>query len=125
MTAKKTKKTKELKKVVEDPCDNPGMDCGSLVIEGSRYKTQLTKKFLNRKKWESHDPKKLYSHLPGTILEIGVSEGQSVLESDQVIILESMKMRNRIMAPYKGVIKNIFIKEGDRISKGELLFEME
>jgi hypothetical protein len=47
MTAKKTKNEK---KVVDNPCDSPNMECGSLIIEGSKYKTQLTKKYLNRKK---------------------------------------------------------------------------
>jgi biotin carboxyl carrier protein len=122
MTAKKTKTEK---KVVDNPCDSPNMECGSLIIEGSKYKTQLTKKYLNRKNWEAPDPKKLYSYIPGTILKIMVEEGQSVSELDEVIILEAMKMRNRITVPVSGVIKKVYIKEGERVPKGELMLELE
>jgi biotin carboxyl carrier protein len=122
MTAKKTKNEK---KVVDNPCDSPNMECGSLIIEGSKYKTQLTKKYLNRKNWEAPDPKKLYSYIPGTILKIMVEEGQSVSELDEVIILEAMKMRNRITVPVSGVIKKVYIKEGERVPKGELMLELE
>jgi biotin carboxyl carrier protein len=125
MSAKKIKTAKTVKKVVDNPCDSPGMECQSLIIEGSNYKTQLTKKYLNRKIWKAPDSKKLYSYIPGTILKIMVSEGQTISELDEVIILEAMKMRNRITIPVSGVIKKIYIKEGERIPKGELMLELE
>lgn len=125
MTARKSKTTRTGKKVVDNPCDSPNMECGSLVIEGSKYKTQLTQKYLNRKTWEAPDPKKLYSYIPGTILKIMVNEGQNVSEFEEVIILEAMKMRNRITVPLSGVIKKIYIKEGERVPKGELMLELE
>jgi biotin carboxyl carrier protein len=54
-----------------------------------------------------------------------VEEGQSVSELDEVIILEAMKMRNRITVPVSGVIKKVYIKEGERVPKGELMLELE
>ena len=42
----------------------------TLVIEDVKYKTRLTKKFLNRKPYEPIDPKKVVSFIPGTIKKI-------------------------------------------------------
>ena len=42
----------------------------TLCIDGVKYKTLLTEKFKNRKKWEEPDPKKIYSEIPGTVIDI-------------------------------------------------------
>ena len=44
----------------------------TLNINGTIYKTTLTKKFLNRKVWEKPNIKLIKAFIPGTILEIFV-----------------------------------------------------
>ena len=46
------------------------------LLNGVEYKTQLTQKWVNRKKWEEPNPYLLTSHIPGTIMQIEVKEGQ-------------------------------------------------
>ena len=48
----------------------------SLAVESGKYRTLLTRKFENRKKWEYPDEKKILSFIPGTILKIFVNEFQ-------------------------------------------------
>jgi len=36
-----------------------------------------------------------------------------------------MKMENDLRAPHSGIIKNIFVKEGNAIEKGTVLFTIE
>ena len=42
------------------------------LLNGVEYKTQLTQKWVNRKKWEEPNPYLLTSHIPGTIMQIEV-----------------------------------------------------
>jgi len=96
----------------------------SLGIEGTRYKTIFTKKFENRQKWESIDDRRLITFLPGVILKVKVKKGQKVKKGDSMVILEAMKMQNKITIHKDGVIKNIHVKEGQRVMKGMLLMEL-
>ena len=95
------------------------------LLNGVEYKTLLTKKWLNRKKWEEPNPYLIESHIPGTILRIGVKEGQEVKEGQVLLILQAMKMDNKIIAPFSGKIKKINVTAGAKIPKGELMIEME
>lgn len=95
------------------------------TLNGVEYKTQLTQKWINRKKWEEPNPYLLYSHIPGTVMHIEVKEGQDVKEGDILLILQAMKMNNKLTAPFSGKIKKINVNSGDRIPKGTLMIEME
>ncbi len=96
----------------------------SLGIEGTRYKTNFTKKFENRQKWEVPDDRKLITFIPGVILKVKVKKGQKVKKGDSLVILEAMKMQNRITIHKDGVIKNIHVKKGQKVMKGMLLLEL-
>jgi len=67
---------------------------------------------------------KVYSPLPGTIMQIHVSEGSEVNVGDVLLIYEAMKMENKVLAEKKGVVKNIRIKSGVNILQNELLLEI-
>ena len=95
------------------------------MLNGVEYKTLLTEKWINRKKWEEPNPYLLTSHIPGTIVEINVKEGQSVEEGEPLLVLQAMKMNNKLTAPFPGKIKSICVQPGDKIHKGALMIEME
>ena len=97
----------------------------TLNIDGTRYKTNLISKFENRKKYTVPDAKKIISIIPGTVMKVFVKEGQKVKRGDNVMILEAMKMQNRIKSPRPGVIKIIKVKAGEKIAKGILMMELE
>lgn len=63
--------------------------------------------------------------MPGLILEINVTVGQTVKENDNLIILGAMKMENSFLSPRDGVIKSISVDKGDAVEKGQLLIEFE
>jgi biotin carboxyl carrier protein len=93
----------------------------TLLIEDVKYKTRLTKKFLNRKQYEPVDPKKVFSFIPGTIKKVYASKGKKVKSGDKLIDLEAMKMLNTIFADDNGTIAEMYVKEGDMVSKNQLL----
>ncbi|GAB7086433.1 biotin/lipoyl-containing protein [Marinifilum fragile] len=94
-------------------------------VDGTVYKTELTKKFENRKNWERPNPKNILSFIPGTIVEIFVKEGQEVKAGESLMILEAMKMKNQIEMPFDGVIKKIHVEEGVRVPNKMLMLEIE
>jgi biotin carboxyl carrier protein len=97
----------------------------TLQIEDVKYKTRLTKKFLNRVPYEPVDPKKVFCFIPGTIKKIYTAKGKKVKAGDKLVDLEAMKMLNTIFADQSGLIDDIFIKEGDLVSKNHLLMQFK
>lgn len=95
------------------------------LLDGVEYKTTFTKKWEHRVKWEEPNPFLIESHIPGTILSITVKEGQEVKEGELLLVLQAMKMENKIVAPFPGKIKKIIVAKGDKIPKGALMIEME
>jgi glutaconyl-CoA/methylmalonyl-CoA decarboxylase subunit gamma len=61
--------------------------------------------------------------IPGVIIEINVTTGQSVNRGDLLCILEAMKMKNSIRAGRSGVIGSIPINVGDQVRHGQSLIE--
>ena len=93
----------------------------TLLIEDVKYKTKLTKKFLNRKPYTPVDPKKVLSFIPGTIKKIYVKKGKKVKAGEKLLDLEAMKMVNTIFVGENSTIAEIYIKEGDMVPKNQLL----
>ncbi len=97
----------------------------TFVIGSTKYRTYLTSKFENRKKWEIKDPRKIIAYIPGTIHSVYLENGQEVREGDPLVILEAMKMRNVVTVPADGIVKMVNVKTGDIIPKGHLIAELE
>ena len=96
----------------------------SLLIENIKYRTLLTKKYKEKKAYIPKDIKKITAFIPGTIKKIYAKKGKIVKEGDKLLILEAMKMKNVIISPIDGTIKQINVNEGDRITKNEVLIEL-
>ena len=94
-----------------------------LVLEGTRYKTLYNKKFELLSPWQKPDPKKMISFLPGTVIKVLVKKGDKVSAGQDLLLLEAMKMQNRIKSDREGIIKNVLVKEGDKVPKGVVMIE--
>jgi biotin carboxyl carrier protein len=98
---------------------------GFLNINTSLYKTRLSEKFKNRKSYKPADPKIILSFIPGTVLIIFVAPGDSVMKGDDLMILDAMKMQNKLKCPMDGKVKSIAVEKGAKVSKGTVLIELE
>jgi biotin carboxyl carrier protein len=96
-----------------------------LNIDTSLYKTRISKRFENRKPYQPANPKIVLSFIPGTVLDIFITEGQNVEKGEELMILDAMKMQNRLKSSIQGRIKKILVNKGDKVSKGTVLLEME
>ena len=64
---------------------------------------------------------KVTAPMPGTVLQVKVSQGQSVKKGDVICVLEAMKMENDIPAPCDGVIASINVQKGASVGAGDIL----
>ena len=58
--------------------------------------------------------------MPGNVLDIKVSNGQSVKQGDVLVILEAMKMENEISAPQDGTV-TVVASKGATVNTGDVL----
>ena len=61
------------------------------------------------------------SPMPGTILDVKVSQGAAVKKGDVLMILEAMKMENEIMCPRDGKVASLHAAKGAAVESGTLL----
>ena len=59
--------------------------------------------------------------MPGNILDVKVTAGQSVKKGDVLVILEAMKMENEIQAPCDGKVTGVNVRKGDTVETQALL----
>ena len=59
--------------------------------------------------------------LPGAVLKINVSEGDSIQEGDVILVLEAMKMETEIKSPVSGVVKSIEVAVGDQVKNSQTM----
>lgn len=58
------------------------------------------------------------SPMPGVILDVCVSIGDTIVKNQAVVILEAMKMENDIVSPYEGTVTAIHVTKGDNVETG-------
>jgi biotin carboxyl carrier protein len=66
----------------------------------------------------------LSAPMPGTILDVLVSQGDEVISGQALLIMEAMKMEHRITAPKDGIIDTIHFQVGERCEQGDSLITM-
>ena len=59
--------------------------------------------------------------MPGTILDVKVSLGQSIRKGDVICVLEAMKMENDICAPADGKVVAVSVEKGQSVVVDEVL----
>jgi biotin carboxyl carrier protein len=104
--------------------ENKKMDFQIFSLDDTNYLTKLTKKFENRTPYKAPNEKMIVSFIPGTVKQILVKEKQSVKKGTPLMILDAMKMLNKLLSPVNGKVKSIKVKEGSTVSKGELMIEL-
>src|SRR4051812_16716794 len=59
------------------------------------------------------------------VIEVLVKPGDSVKAEDSLITLESDKATMEVPAPFSGVVKELKIKTGDKVSEGAAILSLE
>jgi pyruvate carboxylase len=63
--------------------------------------------------------------MPGTVIRVNVSPGDTVRARDPLVVLEAMKMETPLASPFDGTVRAVHVREGDRVAGGALLVELD
>jgi acetyl/propionyl-CoA carboxylase alpha subunit len=67
----------------------------------------------------------LTAPMPGTVIRVLVGEGDEVRPRQPLVVLEAMKMETPVVSPYEAIVRSVHVSEGDRVTGGALLVELE
>jgi len=63
--------------------------------------------------------------MPGTVIKVLVEPGARVTTRQPLVVLEAMKMETPLVSPYDATVRAVHVTEGDRVTGGALLVELE
>jgi acetyl/propionyl-CoA carboxylase alpha subunit len=63
--------------------------------------------------------------LNGRIVQINVQEGEQVNEGDPLLVIESMKMENKILASQTARVKKIGVIVGEQVQANQLIITLD
>lgn len=63
--------------------------------------------------------------MPGTIFKVNVGPGDDVVEGQELLVLEAMKMENPIITTAAGKIKEVNVKVDDKVATKDVLIVIE
>jgi biotin carboxyl carrier protein len=70
---------------------------------------------------EAEGRQQVRAPMPGKVIRVLVSAGDTVESGQGLLVVEAMKMQNEIRAPKSGVVERVSAKEGQAVSAGESL----
>lgn len=100
------------------------VSCEGLVYELERW-SEIQSEINESDNTNRLNDGNILAPMPGKIVKIEASEGQKVAKGDVLIIVEAMKMENSILAPFEGIIENVFVNEGDQVQNKMKLLQLE
>mmetsp|Transcript_15057 Transcript_15057/g.20453 ORF Transcript_15057/g.20453 Transcript_15057/m.20453 type:complete len:178 (+) Transcript_15057:1558-2091(+) len=69
--------------------------------------------------------KSILSPMPGAVVSVAVAPGDTVVDGQELAIIEAMKMQNILKSEREGVIKSVSVQAGDSVAVDQLLIEFE
>ena len=66
----------------------------------------------------------ILSPMPGRIIAVEVSAGDSVTKGQKLVTLEAMKMEHSLVAPFDGTVAELSAVEGGQVSEGSVLVRL-
>ncbi|HSA81536.1 MAG TPA: acetyl/propionyl/methylcrotonyl-CoA carboxylase subunit alpha [Geminicoccaceae bacterium] len=95
-----------------------------VFIDGRQHRFELTDHLAAEAGGAVAD-NRVVAPMPGRIVLLEVSEGESVEAGARIAVLEAMKMEQALTAPVAGVVRDLAIAEGEQIEEGMILCALE
>lgn len=77
---------------------------------------------IEKKEKGSAEP--IIAPLPGTIIDVMVKPGDVVKKGQVLLVMEAMKMENKIQSDKDGVVESVKITPGSNVLQGDVLIEL-
>ncbi|MBK7212471.1 MAG: acetyl-CoA carboxylase biotin carboxylase subunit [Bacteroidales bacterium] len=85
----------------------------------------VQQEFSNSESSSSGENGDILSPMPGRVIKIDVAEGQAVVKGDLLLVVEAMKMENRILCPRDGEVERINVAVGDLVDGSTRLVHLK
>lgn len=79
----------------------------------------------SRGKTSSAASGKFNSPMPGLVVDVLVSQGDTVAKGAKLLVLEAMKTQQPILAPFDGFVAELPVEKGQQVKEGALLVRLE
>jgi biotin carboxyl carrier protein len=67
------------------------------------------------------DSGELRSSMPGLVVDIRATVGQSILKGETVVVVEAMKTQQPFLAPFDGTVAELRVQKGDQVAENAVL----
>lgn len=74
---------------------------------------------------DTDDILQIGANLSGCIISILAQEGEIVTEGQPIAVIEAMKMETNILSTTDGIVKEIYVKEGNQVTAGQLIARLK
>ncbi|MFC8574731.1 pyruvate carboxylase, partial [Heyndrickxia sporothermodurans] len=88
-----------------------------IIIKDESIKSAVA----NKVKADPKNEQQIGATMPGTVIKLMVSKGDRVNQGDHLMITEAMKMETTVQAPFSGVVKELYVQNGEAITPNDLL----
>ena len=95
-----------------------------VYADGQTHTLTLPDARAKRRRGVSAGSGDLMAQMPGQVMDVLVSEGDTVERGQTLVILEAMKMELRVTAPEAGRVKRLLVQTGDVVERGQALVEI-
>jgi len=68
---------------------------------------------------------RIRSPMVGRVLAVKIAPGQVVAKGEEMIVIEAMKMENKIFAPQAGVVDQVSVRQDQQVTLGEELVSLK
>lgn len=93
------------------------------IVKDERRK--LMDKLMRQNKRQSNTVGEIKASMPGLIIKLNVTVGETVDKGSSLIVMEAMKMENEINSPINGIVDQCHVGAGQAVSKGQLLMSLK
>jgi biotin carboxyl carrier protein len=99
-----------------------------IKVNGKTYEVEVesienleSKPAPQKKETTNESTTNVLAPMQGTITDLRVKVGSEVKKGDVLMILEAMKLENDILCPVDGYVRQVLIKENDKVDLNQLM----
>ena len=97
------------------------LENGKATVNGKEYDFNVKEGIDAKTSTSDGEGTPVKAALPGNVLKVLVTEGDSIEEGDVIAVVEAMKMETEIKSPVSGTVKSVDIEVGNKVQTGQVL----
>lgn len=94
---------------------------GDRVDVSYRGRTYRIEKAVRTRQGRHAESGEIHAPMPGQIVDVLVSEGETVVTGQKLLVLEAMKTQQAFSSPFDGSVQSLNVVPGAQVNEGELL----